>query len=128
MQERPPLNYFKAMVNFGRGMPNKAGVKWKTRSPPVYFENQFEGWLQSKLVVRQLFPFLAPIVRQDLYQHNLAVAEKHSSHLPMSKRNLIFGKQAVLFENDKESQRRCELFPRAGIDPFAFECQLYYAQ
>lgn len=86
-QDRPPLVYFKMMFNFLKGLPNKAGMKWKTRSSPVYFENQFEGWLQSKQLVRSLFPFMAKIIRDDLYEHKQRVAEKHSSDVFLSKRN-----------------------------------------
>ena len=39
--DKPPLNYFKFMINFSKGLPNKVGMKWKNRNSPVYFSNQF---------------------------------------------------------------------------------------
>ena len=87
---RPPLQYIKVLVTFHHSIPNKAGIKWKTRSSPCYYENTFEGWMQSKLLMKLMFPFIQQIIREDLYQNGQSVAERHSAEIFTSKRNSLF--------------------------------------
>ena len=91
----------------------------------MYFSNQFQGWMQSKLAVQTLFPFVARNIRKDLYDNQIREAEKHSANLIVSKRNALFSKVQKQYENTKESIKSYEMFPRGG-DCFPIEAQLYY--
>jgi len=83
------LSYFKLMMNFNRTLyPNKAGLKWKAGNTPIYFSNMFQGWMQSKLLVSRLFPFVPRLIREDLFRNPaIEKSEDHTATVFTSKRS-----------------------------------------